>query len=32
VVGGLLLLTTTALKVRDELRGRAAETKAKDLI
>ena len=31
-VGGLLLLITTALKIRDELRGRAAETKARDLI
>ena len=32
VVGGFLLLVTTVLKVRDELRGRAAQTKAQDLI
>jgi TRAP-type transport system small permease protein len=32
VVGGFLLLVTTALKIRDELGARAAETKAQDLL
>ena len=32
VVGGFLLLITTLLKIRDELRGRAHEQKAMDVI
>lgn len=32
VAGGLLLLITTILKVRDELRGRGAVSRAQDLI
>ena len=31
-VGGLLLLVTTALKVRDELRGEVAESRATDVL
>src|SRR5688572_30398587 len=32
VAGGILLLTTTCLKIRDELRGRAHEPNAMDVI
>jgi TRAP-type transport system small permease protein len=32
VVGGLLLLITTALKIRDELRGKTSEAKTRDLL